>query len=52
MSMAIAALAGCEMCINAHEKSILEHGMNDEHVHEAIRIAAVVNSAAVAVSLS
>jgi alkyl hydroperoxide reductase subunit D len=52
MSMAIAALAGCEMCINAHEKSILEHGMTDEHVHEAVRIGAVINSAAIAVSLS
>ena len=52
MSMAIAALEGCEMCINAHEKSILEHGMTDEHVHESVRIAAVIKSASVAVTLA
>lgn len=51
MAMAVAVLEGCETCINAHEKSILEHGLTDEHVHEAVRIAAVVKSAAVAASL-
>lgn len=51
MSMGIAALEGCEMCVNAHEKSILEHDMTDEHVHESVRIAAVVNAAKVALTL-
>jgi alkyl hydroperoxide reductase subunit D len=47
-SMAIAVLAGCETCIKAHEASILQHGLGDEHVHDAVRIAAILSGAAVA----
>ena len=42
LSMACAALAGCEMCIHAHEKSLLEHGATSAQVHDAVRIASVV----------
>ena len=48
MSLAIAVLAGCEMCIKTHEASILKEGLSEEHVHDAVRIAAVVQGAAVA----
>jgi alkyl hydroperoxide reductase subunit D len=48
MSIAIAALAGCEVCIQTHEASILQHGLSEDHVHDAVRIAAVVNAAATA----
>lgn len=47
-SLAIAALAGCEACIKAHEASILQHGLSEEHVHDAVRCAAVLSGAAVA----
>ena len=47
-SLAIAALAGCEACIKAHENSVLQHGLTEDHVLEAVRIAAVLNGAAVA----
>ncbi len=50
-SMAVAALAGCEMCITTHEKSILEHGLTEDHVHEAVRIAAVLQGFRVAIHL-
>ncbi|MGF1580772.1 MAG: carboxymuconolactone decarboxylase family protein [Gemmataceae bacterium] len=50
-SMAVAALAGCEMCITMHEKSILEHGLTEDHVHESVRIAAVLQGFFVAISL-
>ncbi|NJL31560.1 MAG: alkyl hydroperoxide reductase, partial [Phycisphaerales bacterium] len=43
MSMACAVLAGCEMCVKAHEASILQHGLTEDHVHDAVRIAAVLN---------
>jgi alkyl hydroperoxide reductase subunit D len=49
-SMAVAALAGCEMCINSHEASILQHGLSENHVHECIRLAAVLNGVAVAMN--
>ncbi|MGE0529664.1 MAG: carboxymuconolactone decarboxylase family protein [Bdellovibrionales bacterium] len=49
-SLAIAALAGCEACIKAHENSILQHQMTEDHVHEAVRIAAVLQGVAVALN--
>jgi len=48
MSLAIAALAGCETCIKSHEASVQQHGLTEEHVHDAVRIAAVLQGAAVA----
>jgi alkyl hydroperoxide reductase subunit D len=51
MSLAIAALAGCEMCVKSHEQSVLKHGLSDEHVHEAVRIAAAVSGFAVSLHL-
>ncbi|MBI2804858.1 MAG: carboxymuconolactone decarboxylase family protein [Planctomycetes bacterium] len=49
MSLAIAALAGCELCIKNHEASILQHGLTEDHVHDAVRVAAILQGAAVAV---
>lgn len=42
-SMACAVLAGCEACIKAHESSLLGEGYSEDKVHQAVRIAAVVN---------
>lgn len=47
-SLAVAALAGCEMCIKAHEASILREGLGEEHVNEVVRIAATLSGVAVA----
>lgn len=47
-SLAVSALAGCETCIQAHEKVVIDSGMTPELVHEAIRIAATVNAVAAA----
>jgi lipoyl-dependent peroxiredoxin subunit D len=52
MSLAIAALAGCEVCVKAHEHSILESGLSEEHVHEAARLAAILQGAAVALHIA
>jgi alkyl hydroperoxide reductase subunit D len=51
-SMACAALAGCEMCIRAHEQSLLKEGLNEDQVHEAVRIGAVVQGFSVALAAS
>ena len=48
MSLGCAALAGCEKCIQSHEASLLHLGATEEGCHDAVRIAAVVNAAAVA----
>ena len=46
-SLAVSALHGCESCVRAHEQVVVDGGLTDEHVHEAVRIAAVVHAAAV-----
>jgi alkyl hydroperoxide reductase subunit D len=51
-SMACAALAGCEACLKAHETSLLKEGLNEDQVHDCVRIAAVVNGFSVARSAS
>ena len=44
LSLAVSAVNGCEMCVNAHEKSLLELGSSEERVFEAVRLAAVITS--------
>ena len=51
LAMACAVLAGCESCIKAHEASIRKEGLGEEHVHDAVRIAAVVQGTAIALDL-
>jgi alkyl hydroperoxide reductase subunit D len=50
-SLAVSAINGCETCVRAHEKVVLEGGLTEDHVHDAVRIAAVVHAAAVALEL-
>jgi len=45
MSIAVSAVNGCEMCVNAHEKSILGLGATEERIFDAVRIASIVTSA-------
>jgi len=42
VSLAVSAVNACEMCINAHEQSVLNHGGSEERIFDAIRIAAVI----------
>lgn len=44
MSLAISAVNGCEMCVNAHEHSVRELGATEDRVWDAIRLAAVITS--------
>jgi len=46
--LAVSAVNGCQTCIQAHEKAVLEGGLTEDHVHDAVRIAAVVHAAATA----
>ena len=47
MSMAIAVLEGCEVCVKNHEASVLQHGLTEDHVHDAVRIAAILQGVVV-----
>jgi alkyl hydroperoxide reductase subunit D len=51
-SLAVSAVNGCEMCVRSHEQVVLEGGLSEEHVHDAVRIAAVMHGAALAVDLA
>ena len=46
MSLACAALAGCEKCVQSHEASLLHAGASEDACHDAVRIAAVMAAAA------
>ena len=47
----MSAINGCESCLKAHEKVVLGGGLTDDQVHDAVRIAAVIHGAAVAIDL-
>ncbi len=49
-SVGPAALAGCEMCLRAHEAAVLKGGLNHDNVHDAVRISSVLHGVAVALS--
>lgn len=44
VSLAVSAVNGCEMCVKAHERSVLELGATEARVWDAVRLAAVVAS--------
>jgi alkyl hydroperoxide reductase subunit D len=50
-SLAVSAINGCEACMQAHERAVVEGGLTEEHVHDAVRIAATVQAAAVALDM-
>jgi len=45
-SLAVSAVNGCGMCIEAHERAVRKDGITPEQVQAAVRIAAAVNAAA------
>lgn len=45
MSLAISAVNGCEMCVNAHEDSLIKLGTAEERIFDAVRLASLVTSA-------
>ena len=51
-SLAVSAINGCEACVRAHEAVVVEGGLGDEQVHDAVRIAATIQAAAVALELA
>ena len=51
-ALAARAVGGCECCLCAHEKVVIEGGLTEEQVHDAIRIAATVHAAAIALEVA
>lgn len=50
--LAVSAINGCEACVRAHEKTVLEAGLTEDQVHDAVRVAATINAAALALTLA
>lgn len=44
MSLVISAINGCEMCVNAHESSVLKLESREERIWDAIRLGSVMTS--------
>ncbi len=51
-SLAVSAINGCEACMQSHESVVVQGGLSEEHVHDAVRIAATITAAAVALELA
>ena len=45
-SLAVSAMNGCGMCIDSHERVLLEHGVKPDVIQPAVRIAAVMKAIA------
>lgn len=45
-SLAVSAINGCGMCVESHEAQLRQHGLTEEQVQQAVRIAAVVHAVA------
>ena len=45
-SLAVSAINGCGMCIDAHEAELVKNGMGKPEIQAAVRIASVIHAAA------
>jgi alkyl hydroperoxide reductase subunit D len=51
-SLAASAINGCETCVRSHEQAVLHGGLTEDHVHDAVRLAATIHAAAVSLEIS
>ena len=45
-SLAVSAMNGCGMCIDSHERILIQHGVKPETIQTAARVAAVMKAVA------
>jgi alkyl hydroperoxide reductase subunit D len=50
-SLAVSAINGCETCMRAHEKVVLDGGLSEDQVHDAVRIGATIYACAVSLEI-
>jgi lipoyl-dependent peroxiredoxin subunit D len=46
--LAVSAINNCQTCVRAHEATVVSNGLTNEHVHDAVRIAATIAASAAA----
>lgn len=50
--LAVSAITGCGSCVKSHEKVVIDGGLNEDQVNDAIRIAAVVHASSIGLDLA
>ncbi|MCC6622606.1 MAG: carboxymuconolactone decarboxylase family protein [Deltaproteobacteria bacterium] len=50
--LVVSAINGCESCVRSHEHVVVEGGLSEDQVLEAVRLGAVVQAAAVSLELA
>ncbi|HEY0329327.1 MAG TPA: carboxymuconolactone decarboxylase family protein [Rhodopseudomonas sp.] len=48
-SLAVSAINGCGMCVDSHEKVLLQAGVSTAEIQTAVRFAAIIQSVAVSI---
>jgi len=51
-SLAASAIGGCGTCMQAHERVVVQGGLTEDQVQEAVRIAATINATAVSLEVA
>jgi alkyl hydroperoxide reductase subunit D len=51
-SLAVSAINGCGTCMQAHERVVVQVGITEEQVHDAVRLAATIQATAVALEMA
>lgn len=49
--LVVSAINGCEACVRSHEQVVVAGGLGEDQVHDAVRIAATIQAAAVALEM-
>jgi alkyl hydroperoxide reductase subunit D len=50
--LAVSAINGCEACVRSHEQVVVGGGITEDQVHDAVRLAATINAAAVSLEIN
>jgi alkyl hydroperoxide reductase subunit D len=50
--LAVSAINGCEACVRSHEQVVTADGVSEDQVHDAVRIAATIQAAAVSLEMN
>jgi lipoyl-dependent peroxiredoxin subunit D len=50
--LVVSAINGCEACIRSHEQALMAGGGAEDQVHDAVRIAATIQAAAVSLEMN
>ncbi|MGH9938860.1 MAG: carboxymuconolactone decarboxylase family protein [Blastocatellia bacterium] len=50
--LAVSAINGCEVCVRSHEQVVTAGDVSEDQVHDAVRIAATIQAAAVSLEMN